>query len=112
MTAYMQLVGQAMGVDCVCSISYDNRLSRLCWCLLVIASCSPNHLDAAVWWGSSPAVVCFVLLATHVLMCVVPDFVVPLPSGQENGLDTPSKPSNTMSAGGETWVEVCMGRPC
>lgn len=27
-------------------------------------------------------------------------------AGQENGLDTPSKPSNTMSAGGETWVEV------
>lgn len=27
-------------------------------------------------------------------------------AGQENGLDTPSKPSNTMSAGGESWVEV------
>lgn len=31
-------------------------------------------------------------------------------NGQENGLDTPGKPSNTMSAGGETWVEVARSR--
>jgi hypothetical protein len=72
------------------------------YCLLNICSKAFNHLarQRQSVQLSSLLCMCVEVIVMHVVLLAC--------AGQENGLDTPGSKvvSSTMSAGGETWVEV------